>query len=466
LQAGWFAEVGGKLSEQMDFLTPAELQSITLFAWQMGDTMTNYYMLFGGSNFDDWGGRKQITSYDYGAPIRECGGVDARYQRAWALGQMIREHGAKLTRAEAVDVEAGASDKDVEIAERRAKDGSRYIFVRTENRNDTRAGTAHVKEKDGAEFSFDYKLEPFGSLVLCLPPGARGAKQGEWLPKPAPEIKRPTDLPAPVVIREASLRAEPIPSNSKDWARLNPGESAEARGVFGSHFLYYKIAAKPGATVTLEVQPGDGVIASAAGKLLPGAKDKDGRHFAFTLPPDAKELAALYENLGHPNYGEKVGQPDGILSVQGALENAPLQFASGNLFQGDRGYGEKISDPKTAVDPLQWKTVSLDKSGANDALLAWYRMKFELPWQKAGVWVPWRLHIEANGNGFIYVNGRCIGRYWQAGPQHDFFLPECWLNFGPGKANVVALDLRPLDNGAGLQAVSVAPDAAFAEFRR
>ena len=51
------------------------------------------------------------------------------------------------------------------------------------------------------------------------------------------------------------------------------------------------------------------------------------------------------------------------------------------------------------------------------------------------VWVPWRLHLYATGNGFLYLNGHPLGRYWEAGPQHDFFLPECWLNFGPGQSN-------------------------------
>src|SRR5207249_1412449 len=141
LQGGWFAQVGGKLSEKQEGVTAEQIQNLTLYAWQMGDTITNYYMLFGGTNFDDWAARKLITSYDYNAPIREHGGVDARYQRVRALGQMIREHGAKLTRAEAVEVELTGTDGDVQAAERRAQDGSRYIFVRTNQHDSPRTGT-------------------------------------------------------------------------------------------------------------------------------------------------------------------------------------------------------------------------------------------------------------------------------------------------------------------------------------
>ena len=31
------------------------------------------------------------------------------------------------------------------------------------------------------------------------------------------------------------------------------------------------------------------------------------------------------------------------------------------------------------------------------------------------------------GKGQIYLNGHNIGRYWQIGPQEDYYLPEPWL---------------------------------------
>ena len=92
-------------------------------------------------------------------------------------------------------------------------------------------------------------------------------------------------------------------------------------------------------------------------------------------------------------------------------------------------------------------------------------MQFELPSPKPGVWVPWNLHLKASGNGFIYINGRCLGRYWQVGPQRDFYLPETWLHFGRGKVNTIALNLRPVDEEVCVQDVQVVPDNTFAEFR-
>ena len=31
------------------------------------------------------------------------------------------------------------------------------------------------------------------------------------------------------------------------------------------------------------------------------------------------------------------------------------------------------------------------------------------------------------------------------GPQRRFYLPECWLNFGDGKQNVLTMALRPVN---------------------
>ena len=112
------------------------------------------------------------------------------------------------------------------------------------------------------------------------------------------------------------------------------------------------------------------------------------------------------------------------------------------------------------------------KGGANvvprgepDGLLTWYRMEFELPAPEKNIWVPWRLLLNASGNGYLWLNGHNLGRHWEAGPQREFFLPECWLNFGPGKKNVLALGLRQTANGARLNAAEISPYPDDAESR-
>jgi len=115
-----------------------------------------------------------------------------------------------------------------------------------------------------------------------------------------------------------------------------------------------------------------------------------------------------------------------------------------------------------------WKQVAIGETTTtpqDDSLLAWYRMNFALPSPRADVWVPWRVHLTGTGNGFLYLNGHAIGRYWEAGPQHDFFLPECWLKFGNGQTNNLTLSLRPVKGHAAIQTATVEPYFEFAEKR-
>jgi Glycosyl hydrolases family 35 len=463
LQGGWLSVVGGKLSEQQAGMNAAQIQNLTLLAWQMGETITNYYMLFGGTNFDDWGGYNITTTYDYNAPIREHGGVGPRYQSVKALGQMLRDHGGKLVRSKLIETEVKTDNKEVAVAERRATDGSRYIFVRTDNHSAPQSGQATVTEKDGESISFEYKLEPFGSQVLYLPPGVTDAGKGEWLPKPAPEIKRPTDLPSAVVIDQAELLADPMPTK---WTTLKKGERIEEHGVLNSHFVYYRISANPGAAVTLQVQTKDGLAAKAGGKLLPPTVSKDGKFFTFNLPAGEKEMTVLHDKAGHRNGPTQMetGCSYGLLSIQGA--DATEKFSLGGALGNERESGIALSSSGSRLGD-HWKSVSIGDSATpvSGELLTWYRTRFSLPAKKPGVWVPWQMHIEAEGNGFLYINGRCLGRYWQAGPQHDFYIPETWLNFGPGQTNTIALNLRPVGKDVVLKKLEIVPDAPFAESR-
>ena len=58
-----------------------------------------------------------------------------------------------------------------------------------------------------------------------------------------------------------------------------------------------------------------------------------------------------------------------------------------------------------------------------------------------------------------------IGRHWEAGPQREFYLPECWLNFGKDKKNVLVLGLRQTANGAVIKAMEIAPYRGAAEMK-
>jgi hypothetical protein len=601
LQGGWFSNVGGKLSENQDGVTAAQINNLTLFAIQNGETLLNYYMLFGGTNPGDWAARDITSTYDYNAPIREWGGVGDRYQRVWAIGHLLEEHGAELARAKTVACAVTTSQKDVTVVMRRAPDGGRYLFIRTAQHDGPRAGTARVQpitEGENQEIVFDYQLEPFGSKILYLPPEVNDAGQGEWLPKPAPAIERPANVPPGVTITSAQYRIDPGPSH---WLKLNRGETLPQAGIDDSRFVFYraKISSKTGTNLLVEFPGGDAVLAAVNGQPVAPVVNTTGSSI-FALPAGSSSLELLYENRGFANGGENMerlggvsdtrfigtvqigGIPMGVWrmrEVKGtskrpeikanfddhdwaavsvadivAAQLSPGQIAvfrarvqmteadlknaewdlnfgriddegwvyvngksvgkttdwsraysfdvTGQLHPGvnviaivvrNNGGGGGLGAPSLScalkgsetprlllgspagieeqwwrpdLKDNGWPTVELNSGLPPDGgLLAWYRMNFQLPPPTPGIWVPWRLHLAAAGNGFLYLNGHAIGRYWDAGPQHDFFLPECWLHFGAGSTNQITLSLRSTGQGATIQAATVEPYADFAETR-
>lgn len=615
LQGGWFTGVDSLPAIRPDSdryddgVGPAQITNLTLFVWQNGETLTNYYMLFGGTNFGDTAARNIATSYDYSAPIRECGGVGEKYLRVKALGEMVREHGPRLARARAVDCDVTTGSRDVTVVERRAAEGSRYLFVRTSQHSEPRRGTAHVKERTGGtEISFEYELEPFGAKVLYLPAGVTDASRGQWLPKEPPAVRRPSDLPGTVQITAVRAKNDPGPS---DWKPLATGKSLNDVGIEDSRFVFYRtnlnatdqdLKAPDGLSLRVGCPNGDHALALLNGQWASPTGPGDG-------PPDVRQLVhggenqleLLYENTGCDNIGPGIEKLSGVTRVRlvrgmpkgasignwkmtavrrlrrpeqapGVMNDAgdqkwtsvstdqaqqlrprqsavfrteveltPADLAAGHTAlavarMDDSGWvfvnGKKVGQgndwaesyvfdatgalhvgrnaiaivvqnrdgagglgsvswtvPEKAVggtalsysdEPAgvagKWWDPALDDSGWThqllpetsskpEALLSWRRLEFQLPQSRQGEWVPWLLRLDASGNGFIYLNGHPLGRYWATGKQRDFYLPECWLNSEPGKKNVVALCLRPTDGGVAVRSAQVMPYAVYAEKR-
>jgi hypothetical protein len=608
LQGGWFSDygVGKQLSGDMGY-TPAQITHVTLLAWALGYTGTNYYMMFGGTNLGDWGSASRTTSYDYAAPIREWGGVGPRYFAVAAMGKFVQQHGAKLLRCVAEQITPNpAAPTDLTVLMRRAPDGSRYLFVLNDNKSDPAKGDVHVATADGVQLDVRYDLDPFDAKVLYLPPGATAASQGQWLPEPVTPPQRPAQIPADVVITQARSQLDPGPVEDS-WKALPASGGVEDVGIFDRRFVFYR------ATVDAQTQVGPltllADLPSWAGTLLAqmnGARMTVGQHgidsVAAALPPahgSDNQLLVLYENAGRVNGGvdmeRKCGPGDLRVAAGGFLPHSldkwktratdadptPLTAAdvddsswrpvnvngganqvrgghtvvfrthfnlsSENLHAGadtlkfgdisgkrqlfvngqpahesrrgvydigsalaagdnvvavvitseksNAGIGrgaEIISGaplPTVAVqwqlsgetagiagqwwlptlEDSSWSPVAIggaaDKADPPAVALIWYRMHFQLPAPDPHVWVPWKLHLSAAGNGFIYLNGHFLGRWWEVGPQSDFFLPECWLHSGPDAENLVTLCLRPTSGPTAIHAASVGPYADFAETR-
>ena len=132
LQGGWFSGFGGKLSVHQEGVDAAQLNSLTKTVLEQGVTYLNYYMLFGGTNFD-WAAKNLTTTYDYAAPLREPGGLWEKYDAARLIGAALALVGPALARAKVSAGTVQSTNPAVSVTEREnAKSG--VLFVR-ENAN-------------------------------------------------------------------------------------------------------------------------------------------------------------------------------------------------------------------------------------------------------------------------------------------------------------------------------------------
>jgi hypothetical protein len=127
LQGGWFSEFGGKLSEKQDGVDAAQLSVLTKTVFEQGATYTNYYMGFGGTNFD-WAAAHLTTSYDYAAPVREPGGLWDKYYAVRSIGASLRLVAPVLVRAS--KVEGARSTNPAVSVTARVNGKSAILFVR------------------------------------------------------------------------------------------------------------------------------------------------------------------------------------------------------------------------------------------------------------------------------------------------------------------------------------------------
>jgi hypothetical protein len=132
LQGGWFSQFGGKLSVDQDGVNAEQLDTLTKTVLEQGVTSFNYYMGYGGTNFD-WAAKTLTTTYDYAAPIAEPGGLWDKYYAARGLCQFLRLHGDVLARAQVLEGGAESTNPNISVTER-VNGQSAVVFVR-ENAN-------------------------------------------------------------------------------------------------------------------------------------------------------------------------------------------------------------------------------------------------------------------------------------------------------------------------------------------
>ena len=380
--------------------------------------------------------------------------------------------------------------------------GPIYNIDQDGNRVLIKADDAVAESATIPPFDVDCDLAPLDAKVLVISPGKAPA-EGVWYPKPQKPIERPSTPPAPVRIMTALKHNDPL---NGQWQPLSAGRSLPELGVNDQRYVLYRsrfslteseatnfsrllintftrdlVSAQVNGQIAKRLYPSEAYAAAATRNTKKSFTRIGPDEFDNSFEvggwwhPGTNEIVLLYENIGfeHGYFPmeelsgvRKAGLSDDEKTITKLLD---WQVATnlGGVIAGwtqpgfaTRGWEKVALDAK---DSIPRKGNGIQPKDHQDALLTWYRMEFELPAIPAGEWIPWRLLINASGNGYMWLNGHDIGRHWEAGPQREFFLPECWLKFGRDKKNVLVLGLRQTINGATIKAAEISPYPDSAE---
>jgi beta-galactosidase len=243
-----------------------------------------------------------------------------------------------------------------------------------------------------AKHSFDHKR---------LPP----------LPKPLPAI----DIPSMTLDRVASV-----------WDNLpEPKKSVVPRSMehydqnLGYILYRTRIVGNKSGLLSLKSIK-DYVQVYVNGQFL-GRLDRRFKGNGLSIPETAGAAPTLdlfVEALGRVNFGPDLLDRKGIEDYAAIGSSVLMDWDVFNL-PLDQAYmaGLEFKEKKSARAPAFFKG-EFELTEAGDTFLDLSR------WKKGVVW----------------VNGRNLGRYWDAGPQRDLFLPGCWLS--KGKNEVIVFDLE------------------------
>ncbi|MDH7461160.1 beta-galactosidase [Chitinophagaceae bacterium 26-R-25] len=156
--------------------------------------------------------------------------------------------------------------------------------------------------------------------------------------------------------------------------------------------------------------------------------DRSKGQSSFIVPKNTAKgavLDILVEAMGRINFGAAIHDRKGI------TDNVLLKNANGK---------EQVLN--------NWKIYSIDlknnqaplhlnyKQGKTSDAPAFYRGKFVVKETKDTY-----LDVSKWGKGVVWINGICIGRYWNIGPTQTMYLPGVWLK--KGENEIVVLDYFP-----------------------
>lgn len=200
--------------------------------------------------------------------------------------------------------------------------------------------------------------------------------------------------------------------------------SMEELGQNYGYVLYRSTISRGKEIRSCEIRGGaDRAILFADGKQVDIRNDYEmNKTTGFELADEQGTLDILMENMGRVNYGPEIElQKKGI--THGVLVN-------GSFHMGWDMYSLPLED----ISKVDFSR------GYGEGMPAFYRFAF-----KAEETADTFLDVTGFGKGCVFVNGKNIGRFWEAGPQKRLYIPAPLLKEGENEIILFETDGKAVD---------------------
>jgi len=281
---------------------------------------------------------------------------------------------------------------------------------------------------------------------------------GEKLPEPP--LPNPVVSFAPVELKAVAPIFKNLPAAVKDKTPRNMEAYNQGYGC-----ILYRTKIPAGAATTLEAA----AIHDFGYVFLDGQRvgilDRRSAKDQIVLPErkQAAQLDILVEPMGRVNFGPEMADRKGLI--------APVKLGGDVLkrwkifklpLDAKMLAGLKYHAP--GAPSTASASFNDQRAGTVPGAPAFWRGTFTL--EKAG---DTFLDLHNWGKGDVWVNGHCLGRYWNIGPTQTAYAPGCWLHAGENE--IVILDLLGTESHsiAGLEKPvldELHPEKDFAQSRR
>jgi beta-galactosidase len=243
---------------------------------------------------------------------------------------------------------------------------------------------------------------------------------GEKLPDPP--AQNPVVAFPPVELKEAAPLFDHLPAALKDETPRNM--EAYDQG-YGCILYRTRIPAGPAALLEAAAIHDFGYVFVDGQRA--GVLDRRNAGAKIVLPARTREtrLDILVEPMGRINFGPEMADRKGLLAPVQCAGEVLKNWEIFNLPLDDKMLGSLQFTPEipAANTPAFWRG-TFKLAAAGDTFL----------------------DLRGWGKGDLWVNGHCLGRYWNIGPTQTAYAPGCWLRAGENE--IVILDLVGPENSA------------------